>query len=62
MNGTEHAVCIAVYLQMFGCSRTSDISCSTKVPESKSAQLQKHLVYVVGLSVACQEMDTWNIQ
>ena len=42
---------------MFGCSRTSDISCSTKVPEAKRAQLQKELVYVVGLFVAYQEVD-----
>ena len=33
---------------MFGCSRTSDISCSTNVPEAKRAHLQEHLVYVVG--------------
>ena len=42
---------------MFGCSMTSDISCSTEVPEAKRAQLQEHLVYVVGLSVAYQEVD-----
>jgi len=36
---------------------TSDISCSTDVPEAKMAQLQEHLVYVVGLSVAYQEVD-----
>ena len=42
---------------MFGCSKTSDISFATKVPEAKRAQLQEHLVYVVGLSVAHQELD-----
>ena len=42
---------------MFGCSRTSDISCSTKVPEAKRAHLKEHFVYVVGLSVAYQEVD-----
>ena len=42
---------------MFGCSRTSDISFSTKVPEAKRAQLQEQLVYVVGLSVAYKEVD-----
>ena len=36
---------------------TSDILCSTKVPEAKKAKLQEHLVYVVGLSVAYQEVD-----
>ena len=36
---------------------TSDISCSTKVPEAKRVQLQEHLAYVVSLSVAYQEVD-----
>ena len=35
----------------------SNISCSTKVPEAKRTQLQEHLVYVVGLPVAYQEVD-----
>ena len=57
MNGTEHAVCISNYLYMIRWSTTSDISCSTNVPEAKRAHLQEHLVYVVGLSVAYQEVD-----
>ena len=36
---------------------TSDILCSTKVPEAKRAKLQESLVYVVGLSVTYQEVD-----